>query len=146
MSAMAFRITVDLTGFFNSLFMLTRKEKIKTAIMALCGRARNAENVSINVSVNEPGQHLLRYWLVACSATNHYHWPIANWTLRNKLQWNLDQNTKLLIRENELVNVVCEMAIIVFSGEWVNSLPNLVSAHMFPTKRHPILTLILRHG
>ena len=45
-------------------------------------------------------------------APSHYlnqHWNIVNWNLRNKLQWNLKQNSfKIFIQENALENVVCE--------------------------------------
>ena len=46
-------------------------------------------------------------------------WLIVNWTLRNKLQWNSHQNTKLLIHENTFENVVCEMATFLSRGRWV---------------------------
>ena len=52
-------------------------------------------------------------------------WIIINWTLRNKLQWNFNQNTKFCIHENASENIVCEMAAILSRGRWVNSLrPN----------------------
>ena len=44
-------------------------------------------------------------------------WVIVNWTLRNNLQWNFDQNTKLSIHENASENIVCEMAAVL-SKEW----------------------------
>ena len=44
---------------------------------------------------------------------------IVNWTFRNKLQWNSNQNTKLFIHENVFENVVCEMASISSVGRWV---------------------------
>ena len=47
-------------------------------------------------------------------------WLIVIWTLRNKLQWNLNQNTKLFIHENAFENVVCELAAILSRGRWVN--------------------------
>ena len=46
-------------------------------------------------------------------------WIIVNWTLRNKLQWNLNQNTKLFIHKNASENVGCEMAAILSRGRWV---------------------------
>ena len=51
--------------------------------------------------------------------TSHYRnqcWLIVNWTLRNKLQWNLNQNTKLFIRENSFENV-CKMVAILSRGD-----------------------------
>ena len=44
---------------------------------------------------------------------------IVKWTLRNKLPWNLNQNSTILIQENTFENVVCEMAAIFFRGRWV---------------------------
>ena len=49
-------------------------------------------------------------------------WAIINWTPRNKLQWNFNQNTKLFIHENACENIVCEMAAILSRGRWVSSL------------------------
>ena len=37
---------------------------------------------------------------------------IVNWTLRNKLQWNFNQNSNIFIQENAPESVVCEMAAI----------------------------------
>ena len=50
------------------------------------------------------------------------NWVIVNWTLRNKLQQNFNQNTKLFILENASENIVCEMAAISSRGRWVNTL------------------------
>ena len=41
---------------------------------------------------------------------------IVNWTLRNKLQWNFNQNTKC-IQDNPSENIVCEMASILSRGD-----------------------------
>ena len=63
----------------------------------------------------ESVQHCFRYWFVAYSAPSHYLnqcWVIVNWTLRNKLQLNIDQNTKLFIHKNASENIVCEKAAI----------------------------------
>ena len=46
------------------------------------------------------------------------------WTLRNKLQWNFNQNTKLFIHENASENIVCKMAAILSRGRWVKNLPS----------------------
>ena len=43
----------------------------------------------------------------------------VNCTIRNKLQWNFNQNTKLFIHENAYENIVCEMAPILFRGRCV---------------------------
>ena len=41
---------------------------------------------------------------------------IVNWTLKNKLHWNSNQNTTLFVEENAFENVVCEMAAILPGG------------------------------
>ena len=69
-----------------------------------------------HICVSESSQHWFRYWLVANSAPSHYlnqYWVIVSWTLRNKLQWNFDQNTKTFIREITSQIIVCEMAVIL---------------------------------
>ena len=56
-----------------------------------------------HICINETGQHWFRYWLVAITVPSHYLnqcWIIVNWTLRNKLQGNFNQNTKFFIHEN----------------------------------------------
>ena len=40
----------------------------------------------------------------------------VNWTLKNKIQWNFNQNTKLFIHENAYVYIVWEMAAIFCPG------------------------------
>ena len=69
--------------------------------------------------------HWFRLWLVARSAPRHYLnqcWNIVNWTLRNKLQWNINWNSYIFIQENAFENVVCKMACILSRPQWVNSL------------------------
>ena len=46
-------------------------------------------------------------------------WVNVIWTLRNKLQWNCNQNMKLFIHENASENIVCEMAAILSRKRWV---------------------------
>ena len=50
-------------------------------------------------------------------------WVIVKWTLGNKLQWNLNQNTKFFIHENASEYIVCKMATILSRGRWVNRSP-----------------------
>ena len=72
-----------------------------------------------HICVEELGQRCFRQWFVACSAPSHYLnqcWLIVNRSLRNKLQWTSNRNTKLFIHENAFENVACEMAAIL-SGE-----------------------------
>ena len=44
------------------------------------------------------------------------------WTLRNKLQWNLNRNSKIFIQENAFECVVCETAAILSRPQCVNKL------------------------
>ena len=37
---------------------------------------------------------------------------LAIWTMRNKLQWNFNNNSHIFIQENAFENVICEMASI----------------------------------
>ena len=46
---------------------------------------------------------------------------IVYWTLRNKLQWNLNRNSNIFIQENAFKNVVWKMAAILFRFHCVNS-------------------------
>ena len=52
----------------------------------------------LHICVSESGQHWSRWWFVAYSAPSLYlnqYRVIVNWTLRNNLQRNFNQNTKL---------------------------------------------------
>ena len=60
--------------------------------------------------------------LQACPAPNHYLnqcWLIVNYTLRNKLQWNLHQNSKFFNEVNAFENVVCNFPAKFSMGRWV---------------------------
>ena len=60
-------------------------------------------------------------------------WNIVNWTLGNKLQWNLNRNSNIFIHDNALEHVVCEMAAILSRRQCVNSVdPRLASFHWLP--------------
>ena len=65
------------------------------------------------------------HFVSACSARSHYLNQcrfIVTWTLRNNLQWNLNQNTKLSIHENAFENFICEMAAILSRKKLVNKI------------------------
>ena len=67
--------------------------------------------------------HWFRYWLVAWTAQSHYLnqcLNIINCTLRNKRQWNLNQNWYIFIQENGFENVVWKMAAILSRPQCVN--------------------------
>ena len=49
-------------------------------------------------------------------APSHYLnqcWNVVNWTLRNKLQWNLNRNSNIFIQENAFESVVGETVAIL---------------------------------
>ena len=78
----------------------------------------------LHICVREWGQHWFRYWLIAYSAPSHYLnqcLVIVIWTLRNKPQWNFNQNLHFFIHKNVFENVVCEMAAILSRGRWDES-------------------------
>ena len=87
------------------------------------------------VNKSPPSVAYMRQWIgsaldkiMACrlSAPSHYLnqcWVIVDWTLRNKLLWNFNQNTNTVIHTNASEIIVCEMAAILSRGIWVNNWP-----------------------
>ena len=57
-----------------------------------------------------PSHYLAQCWLVVC------------WILKNKFQWNLNQNTNIFMQENTIEKVVCKMAAILFQPQCVKDL------------------------
>ena len=53
-------------------------------------------------------------------------WLIFNWTLRNKLQWNVNQSFNVFIEENAFENVICITAAILSWPQCVNDESALV--------------------
>ena len=71
--------------------------------------------------------------IMACrldnASANLKQWcNILNWILRNKLQWNLDRNWNIFIKENTFENVIWEMLPISSRPQCVN--------HKLSTCRH----------
>ena len=54
-------------------------------------------------------------------------WNIVNLTLRNKLQWNVNWNSYIFIRENAFEYVVCEAAAILSQPQCVKHANNHVT-------------------
>ena len=46
---------------------------------------------------------------------------IVNWSLRNKFQWNLNQNSHIFIQENAFENVFWKMAAISYQSQCVKT-------------------------
>ena len=69
-----------------------------------------------HICVNKLNHHLFRKWLVDWPAPSHYLNKcliVVNWTLRNKLQLNLNRSSNISIQENAFERVVCETAAIL---------------------------------
>ena len=54
------------------------------------------------------------------------YWIIVSTTLMNKLDWHLNQNTKLFIDENAFENNSWEMATILFREWWFKALTGVI--------------------
>ena len=54
-------------------------------------------------------------------------WNIVNWTLGNKIQWNLNRNSYIFIQENTFENVVWKMAAILSLPQCVNEMAQVHS-------------------
>ena len=81
------------------------------------------------------------------SVPSHYLnqcWVIVNWTLRSKLQWNINQNTNIFIQENASKNIVCETAAILSTGRWVKEWVT-IGGSWVPTYGYPFDNF-LRNG
>ena len=63
-----------------------------------------------------PSAAYMRQWIGSALFLNQC-WIIVNWILRNKLQWNFNQNTNFFIHENASKNIVCKMAAILSRGD-----------------------------
>ena len=77
----------------------------------------------MHICVSEWGENWFRKWLVAYLAPSHYLnqcWVIVNRTLRNKLQWDFNQNKNIFTRGNASENIVWETVAILSRGRWVN--------------------------
>ena len=81
------------------------------------------------------------------SAPSHYlnHcWNIVNWTLRNKLQWNFNQNSCIAIEENVFEYVFCEMAFMLYRPQCVNALLSVCGIYL--NTQTTLNTLTVRHS
>ena len=70
-------------------------------------------------------RHLVTWWV-----PSHYLnqcGNIVNWTLRNKLQWNFNQNSYIFIQQNAFEKVICEIVAILSGPQCVNSIMMRVS-------------------
>ena len=71
-------------------------------------------------------------------APSHYLnqcWNVVNWTIRNKLQWNLKRNSYIFIQENAFENVVWKMAAILSRPQCVKLKHGPVSLTYFILSR-----------
>ena len=66
---------------------------------------------------------------MAWSAPNHYlnkSWNIINWTIRNKIKWNLYRYSYVFLQENAFKNVAWKTATALSRPRYINSKPVLV--------------------
>ena len=76
--------------------------------------------------------HWFRQWLVAWPAPSHHLnqcWNIVNWTLGNKLQWNINRNLYIFIQENAFEIAVWKIAAILPRPQWVKQKCHSEQAH-----------------
>ena len=69
-----------------------------------------------HICISKTYHHCFRYWIVTWLAPSHYLnpcWNIVNLILRNKLQWNLKQNSDNFIQENAFGKLVCIIVAIL---------------------------------
>ena len=79
----------------------------------------------MHICISKLCHYWFRHWLVACLAPSNFLnwcWLAVNWTLGNKLQWNLNQNSKIFIHENAFACIICKMSAILSQSQWVNDL------------------------
>ena len=72
-----------------------------------------------HIHVGELVQHWFRWWLGACWAPCHYLNQcclVVNWPLRNTIQWNSNQDTRLFIMKVHLKLSSAKTAAILFRG------------------------------
>ena len=83
-------------------------------------------------------------WLVTWTAPSHYLnqcCNIVNWTLGNKLQWNLNQNSYNFIHENAFENVVRKLAAILSQPQCVYQTYWTYHPDAFPDSSLPLAFL-----
>ena len=59
-------------------------------------------------------------------------WSIVNWTLRNKLQWNLNWNSYIFIQETASENAVCKIAAILSWPQYVQECSLMADNSLIP--------------
>ena len=81
----------------------------------------------------------------AWPAPSHYLnqcWRIDNWILRNKIQWNLNQNTKIYIEENAFEIMGGKMAAMLCRSQCVNRIEHFGTPW---TKKDTFYTSVIRY-
>ena len=96
--------------------------------------------------------HGFRQWLVTWLAPSHYLnqcWNIVNWNLRNKLQWNLKQNSYIFIEKNACKSSVkwgqfkfC-LGLNVLTGHIISPVHHAPWLTKFPSASPGMLPLIV---
>ena len=84
-------------------------------------RGLNYKGWVMHICVSKQGSSSLQ--IMACPTPGHYLkqcWNVVNWTLRNKFQWNFDQDHTFSLKENAFENVVWKMVTILSLPQCVN--------------------------
>ena len=104
-------------------YFCDQKSALKKTDKILCATVTLLElthlPLVLHICIGELGQHWFRWWLVVYWVPSHYLnqcYDIVNWTIRNKLQWKLNQNSSIFIQENAFQNV-CESGGHFVQGE-----------------------------
>ena len=69
-------------------------------------------------SVNRPLYQIMACRLIGGKPLSNQYWVIGNWTLRNKVQWNINHNT-FFNHENWFEHVVYKVTAILFRHQCV---------------------------
>ena len=94
----------------------------KASFKVICVSLKTHLPLVPHICTSGSGQHWFRKWLVAWSAPSHYLnqcWNVVNWTLGDKLRWNLNRNSHIFIQENAFEHVVWKMAAILSRSQCV---------------------------
>ena len=85
-------------------------------------------HIFVNKTIIGPDNGLSADWRQAIIWTDEGN---INWALRNKLQWNYNQNSCIFIQENVLENVAWEMSAIFCRPQCVNKMCTYHEVHHF---------------
>ena len=95
------------------------------AVIILCMRSANETTLHCNIVSHWLGAYKKWSLLIVthcCHMSSGSNAKLLSIRPRNKLQWNLFQNTRVCIQGNAFENVICKILAIVFKLQYVNRL------------------------